>query len=110
MRNADRIAIRITADEYAIGDTEALEHIVAIMRRGDDDALDQIGGILAESGRDTSAVMDDMPTGFDPDSGEPIDDYEDAPDGLGEDMYEEEDVSLIDACLDDILKPRSRSA
>ncbi len=102
MRNADRIAIRITADEYRIGDAEALEHIVAIVGRSEDDALAQIAGILAETGRGPAAVRDELPPGYDPESGE-FGDYDegDQTHALGEGM----EMSLIDACLDDLLRP-----
>jgi len=102
MSNADRIANRIAADEYKLDDAEALEHIMAIVSRGEEDALSQIGGILAESGRGPDAVRDDMPAGYNPDTGE-FGDFDEG-DVIGEEM------SLIDACLDDILKPRSPSA
>lgn len=102
MRNADRIAIRITADEYRIGDAEALEHIMAIVGRGEEDALIQIAGILAETGRAPNAVRDDLPPGYDPESGE-FGDYDDGDPAhvLGEGV---EEMNLIDACLDDLLK------
>ncbi len=99
MGNADRIAIRIAADEYSLGDGEALAHILAIVRAGGEDAMSQISGILTESGRDPSAIDDMPPDAFDPDSGEPIDYDEDLGD-VGEGVQE---LSLIDACLDDIL-------
>jgi len=102
MKNADRIAVRITNNEYRLDDAEALEHIMAIVNRGDEDALSQIGGILAESGRGPDAIKDDLPAGYDPDSGEFGDfDDGDSADALGEEL------SLVDACLNDILKGRA---
>lgn len=109
MRNTDKIAIRIVADEYRLDDTEALEHIMAIVSRGDEDALSQISGILAESGRGPDAagddLPDDLPDGYDPDSGE-FGDFDEGDLAIDEGM---EELSLIDACLNDILKP-NRSA
>lgn len=109
MGNADRIATRIT-DEYRLGDAEALEHITAIVRAGGAaiNTLERITGILAESGRNLSDEGDDVPSGYDPDSGEFID-FDDGADALGEGMHEEE-LSLIDACLDDIRMSRYHAA
>lgn len=105
MGNAGRIATDITADEYALGDTEAIEQITAIVRRGGEDALDQIADILTESGRDPSvATMDDLPPGYDPDTGE-FEDYDE-----GDPLDTMRELDLIEACLSDILKPRSQSA
>lgn len=98
MGNADKIAARIAGDEYRLGDAEALGHIMAIVSRGDEDALSQIGGILAETGRGPDAIRDDLPLGYDPDSGE-FGDYDEGEIGEGV-----EETSLIDACLNDILK------
>ena len=103
MENADRIAIRITADEYRLGAAEALEHITAIVSRGEEDALEQITGILAEAGHAVVTVLDDDTPDYDPDSGE-FGDFDEVDDLLGEGMHED-DMSLINACLDDILKP-----
>jgi len=101
MSNADRLATRIVSDEYRISDAEALEHIIAIVRRGEEDALSQIGGILAESGRVLDDVVDDTSDGYDPDTGEFNDFNEgDSVDALGGGL------SLVDACLNGILKPK----